>query len=456
MNTEALYQIYLTHPEVTTDSRRCPKGSMFFALKGANFNGNAFAHKAIEAGCAVAVIDEADYAPADDERYILVPDVLQALQQLAAYHRQQFRKPVIQITGTNGKTTTKELVAAVLSERFQVLYTQGNLNNHIGVPLTLLRLRDTHDIAVIETGANHPGEIATLTDIVRPDYGLITNVGHAHIEGFGSFEGVKRTKGELYDYLLHTDGTHIFVNTANPVLTGMLEERGVHLKATACGMGMLATDGTMKVAVEGGVQTCNPFVSIWWRRTDAQASGSETECHEVQTQLVGAYNLDNLLAASCVGLQFGVDEAAICHALHTYHPGLGRSEYRKTAHNELIIDAYNANLTSMHVALENFKLIDGKHKMLILGDMKELGADSASAHQQILSEALACGAEEVWLVGDQFAQAATLHEPTDGRIRLFTDVDAVLADLQAAPKEGFMVLIKGSNSMHLAKTVEGM
>ena len=446
MNTEALYQVYLSHSTVTTDSRHCPQGSMFFALKGANFNGNTFAKKAIESGCAVAIVDEPDLVPECDERFIVVPDVLKALQDLAAYRRKQFKKPVLQITGTNGKTTTKELVAAVLGEQFNVLYTQGNLNNHIGVPLTLLRIRDEHDIAVIETGANHPGEIAFLTKLVQPDYGLITNVGHAHIEGFGSFEGVKRTKGELYDYLKDQEGCHIFVNTADETLTDMLSERGINLKDKCMAYTNKDNDGQVQ-GIYGRVTACNPFVKMSWRKDGGDWA-------EVQTHLIGAYNIANLLAATCVGTHFGVNEAQVCHALSTYEPTLGRSEYRQTSRNALIIDAYNANLTSMHAALANFKQIPAVHKMLILGDMKELGTASAQAHSQILDEALDCGAETIWLVGAEFEKAArkALPAATDA-LRFFTDVEAVKATLATEKPSGWLILIKGSNSTRLAETI---
>ena len=463
MNTAALYQVYLSHPVVTTDSRRCPEGSMFFALKGTNFNGNTFAKKALEDGCAVAVVDDPAVVPADDDRFIVVADVLNALQDLAAFHRKQFKKPVLQITGTNGKTTTKELVAAVLGERFNVLYTQGNLNNHIGVPLTLLRIREEHDIAVIETGANHPGEIAFLTELVQPDYGLITNVGHAHIEGFGSFEGVKRTKGELYDFLKAHDGCRIFSNGSDATLTAMLNERGIDSGAKCIVYGNEVTDASTESdfltdpaaepldtvpfspVVCGQVTDCNPFVKMRW----CKGCG---DWHEVQTHLIGAYNIANLLAAACVGTHFGVSEEQVCHALSTYEPTLGRSEYRQTDRNALIIDAYNANLTSMHAALANFRQIPAARKMLILGDMRELGTASDEAHNQILDEALTCGAESVWLVGAAFGKAAE-RAGARAAIRLFADVNEVKAALSAEKPSGWLILIKGSNSTRLAETV---
>lgn len=444
MNIEPLYQIYQAHPEVTTDSRRCPAGSLFFALKGDNFDGNRFAATALEAGCAFAVIDEPEFAVPGDDRYILVDDALKALQTLAAYHRRHFSGPVIQVTGTNGKTTTKELVSTVLSERFQVLFTQGNLNNHIGVPLTLLRLRPDHDIAVIETGANHPGEIAFLTNLVQPDFGLITNVGRAHIEGFGSFDGVKRTKGELYDYLGSHEGRNIFFNAGDAVLTSMLAERGID-SATRGIAYSKQPDKPSQTLVSGKVLECNPFVKFAWKAATGQL-------HEIQTHLIGAYNIDNLLAAACVGTHFGVSEAEVCHALNHYVPSLGRSEFRKGQRNDLIIDAYNANPTSMHAALANFLQIPAERKMLILGDMRELGTDSEQAHAQILEEATNSLEGEVWLVGDEFAKAAhKLGLAERPSLRLFANVQEVKAAIAAEQPAGRLILIKGSNSMRLAE-----
>ena len=443
MKIEQLYEVFLQHPTVTTDSRRCPEDSIFFALRGDAFNGNLFAGSALESGCAVAVVDDASVVPDGDSRYIIVPDVLSALQQLASYHRHQFHKPVIQVTGTNGKTTTKELIAAVLSRKYNVLYTQGNLNNHIGVPLTLLRINDSHDIAVIETGANHPGEIAFLTNIVDPDYGLVTNVGHAHIEGFGSFEGVKATKGELYDYLAKKRKAQIFVNESNYDLQDMLVERDIDIDTEKCICYAREQALTQTWAVEGDVLGCDPFVKMWWR----QDGHGDTE---VQTHLIGAYNIDNLLAAACIGTHFGISQEDISAALAEYQPGLGRSEYRQTANNRLIVDAYNANPTSMHAALENFRHINAERKMAILGDMNELGVDSEAEHLRIATEVIGSDIKEVWFVGGKFAAALSkLSVPADLQVRLFADIDAVKAAIaEQAPKDAF-ILIKGSNSTRL-------
>ena len=419
MEISELYKIFCQHPVVTTDTRDCPAGSLFFALRGETFNGNAFALKALEAGCAYAVVDDAEVQ--GDERLIYVPDVLTALQQLAAYHRVQLNTPIVQITGTNGKTTTKELVAAVLSEKFNLLYTQGNFNNHIGVPKTLLRLTREHEIAVIETGANHPGEIAALSKLVQADCGLITNVGKAHLEGFGSFEGVIKTKGELYDALRQKEGAFIFLNGDNPHLCGIADG----LKADTYGQ------PGKGYKVEGEVVSCTPFLNFRWR----PASG---EWQEVCTHLIGSYNIDNALAAAAVGLHFGVAPGQITHALSSYQPTNNRSELKQTAHNALIVDAYNANPTSMKAALDNFRRIDHAHKMVILGEMRELGTASAEEHRNVVSQLEDLHCDKVWLVGKEFA-------PYAGDYRYFENVEEVKDALHSQMIENHLILIKGSN-----------
>ncbi len=429
MIIEQLYAIYRQHPVVTTDSRRCPVGSMFFALKGETFDGNQYAQKALEAGCAVAVVD--DPSVACDERFILVDNVLETLQQLAHYHREQLPgKMIIQVTGTNGKTTTKELVSTVLSQIGPVQWTQGNLNNHIGVPLTLLTLKDDDGFGIIETGANHPGEIAQLSEIVDPDMGLITNVGRAHLEGFGSFEGVKKTKGELYDYIRNHNKIGIFLNASEENLVAMAG----NLPAVRYGL-----TGAPGAEVWGEVVECNPFVKFRYRQ-------EHTQWHTVQTHLIGAYNIHNLMAAVAVGMQFGVPFSLINEALANYQPTNNRSEFRDTGRNRLIIDAYNANPTSMTAALDNFQQIRAERKMMILGDMRELGEESSAEHQRIVDKARESGAE-VWLVGELFAQAK--HD-----FRTFRDVEEVKQELQSHPVEGRTILIKGSNGTRLYQLPE--
>ena len=428
MNTEALYALYKEHPLVTTDSRKCPEGSIFFALKGETFDGNNYALQALEKGCAFAVVDNPDVAK-QDERLILVPDVLAALQELAAYHRKAWGKTVLQITGTNGKTTTKELISAVLSEGKNVLYTEGNLNNHIGVPLTLLRIKPEHDIAVIETGANHPGEIADLCRIVEADFGLITNVGRAHLEGFGSFEGVKQTKGELYDDL-HKRGKKIFLNAFDEDLLQMAQERGFILWEDALPY------------VEGRVSEATPFVEMQWRAED------DAPWHTVKTNLIGAYNIANLRAAVTIGLHFGITPQQINHALEAYKPTNSRSELREVGSNRLIIDAYNANPSSMKAALTNFSFFGDKHKMVILGDMRELGAESLEEHRRIVKQLQDMELERIWLVGEEFSKAV------EEGMRVFKDVEEVKTALKAEPISDSTILIKGSNGTKLYQLPE--
>ena len=442
MTITELYELFKAHPVITTDTRNCPAGSMFFALKGERFNGNLFAMQALEAGCAYAMVDELPETAEHSEhssRLILVEDVLQTLQDLAHMHREQFAGPVIQITGTNGKTTTKELVAAVLAEKWQVHYTQGNFNNHIGVPKTLLQLpfEAENTIAVIETGANHPGEIALLTKITDPDCGLITNVGRAHLEGFGSFEGVIRTKTELYDYLRHKPEAFIFLHGDNE-----------HLAPHAEGLSHITYGSTGKgYEVEGEVVECNPFVKMRWH-----VSGQPW--HEVQTQLIGAYNIDNMLAAATVGLRYGVTPEQIDHALSTYAPHLGRSELKRTATNTLIVDAYNANATSMAAALDNFRQIPAPCKMAILGEMRELGTASAEAHREVLEQALSLSLQELWLVGGEFSKLANEEMGELANVHFFADVEEVKAALAAQPVQDALILIKGSNGTHLYELPE--
>ena len=423
MNTEALYAIFKEYPNVTTDSRNCPEGSIFFALKGATFDGNNYAVQALDKGCAYAVVDNPEAAKRD-KRLILVPDVLKALQELAAFHRKSWGGTVLQITGTNGKTTTKELISTVLSQGKRILYTEGNLNNHIGVPLTLLRVKPEHDMAVIETGANHPREIADLCRIVQADFGLITNVGRAHLEGFGSFEGVKQTKGELYDDL-HGRGKKIFLNAFDDDLLQMAQGRGFVLGQDALPY------------VEGRVRNANPFVEIQWRADVGEP------WHTVRTNLVGAYNIANLRAAVTLGLYFNIAPQQIDEAIAAYRPTNSRSELRQVGSNRLIVDAYNANPSSMKAALTNLSLIEAEHKMVILGDMRELGAESLEEHKRIVRQLQEMELERIWLVGEEFGKAAS-----EG-MRVFKDVEAVKEALKEEPIKNTTILIKGSNSTKL-------
>ena len=428
MNIEELYDCFEQSTGVTTDTRKCGEGMMFVALKGENFDGNSYAKSALEQGCAYAVVDNVAYADPADKRIILVDDALRALQQLARHHRRVLGLPIVGITGTNGKTTTKELVAAVLKERYCLRYTQGNLNNHIGVPLTLLGLTREHEMAVVEMGANHPGDIKELVEIAEPDYGLITNVGMAHLQGFGSLEGVIRTKGELYDYLRTTARQTIFLNIDN-----------AHLTTIADGLKTVTYGQTPDAEVCGELIACDPYLRFRWKRGDGA-------WHEVATQLIGSYNIDNALCAVAVGCYFGVPEEAVSMALAAYVPQNNRSQLTRTGHNTLVVDAYNANPTSMKAAIDNFACMAMPRKMAILGDMKELGEATAVAHQEVVDRLAQCAFDEVWLVGEAFAQ-------TKHAYRTFADVEAVKAALQAAKPEDYCILIKGSNSMKLASLV---
>lgn len=430
MNINTLHQLFLTCNGITTDSRNCPENSMFIALTGDSFNGNAFAAQALENGCAYAVINDSQYKIAGDTRYILVKDTLRTLQLLANYHRRQFKISVIGITGTNGKTTTKELIAAVLSQKYNILYTEGNLNNHIGVPLTLLRLKPEHEIAVIEMGANHPKEIAMLSNIVEPTFGLITNVGKAHLEGFGSLDGVIKTKGELYDFLRNDIHRNVFIHYDNP-----------HLIRISKGLNLIAYGVEDDLYINGTITGNSPYLSLTWK------NGPSGEIHKANTRLIGEYNFPNVLAAITIGFFFNVPPEQINRAIEAYSPQNNRSQLKETPDNVLIIDAYNANPTSMMAALENFRNMNMKNKMLILGDMRELGADSAREHQTIVDYLMAHSISNVILVGELFM--ACQHPFT-----AFARVEELITAIQENKPRGMTILIKGSNGIRLNKVVE--
>ena len=453
MEIKELYQLYKAHPCITTDSRDCPKGSIFLALKGASFNGNLFAEQALEKGCAYAIVDDQEVYESARKResegaksshLILVKDCLQTYKDLAREHRRQFNIPVIGITGTNGKTTTKELIAAVLSQKYNVLYTQGNFNNDVGVPKTLFRLTKDHEIAVIEMGASHPGDIKTLAETAEPTCGLITNIGRAHLEGFGSLKNVAKTKGELYDFLGRRGESLVFLNVDNERLCEMLPD-------TVWVAPYSTNPDNAEGCTVGELIECNPYVKFRWRESDTNLEEREPVWYEVQTQLIGAYNLDNLMAAIAVGLNFAVEPQKINEALAAYKPSNSRSQLTVTERNHLVVDAYNANPSSMRAALENFRLMDVTPKMVILGEMRELGKSSSKEHQKIVDLIGECGFDEVWLVGAEFA-ATTFA--TDGCHRLFRDVDEVKTVLAAEQPAGRYILIKGSNSTRLHQLPE--
>ena len=471
MEIKELYEIYKAHPVVTTDSRNCPEGSIFFALKGETFDGNKFAMQALEKGCAYAVVDDLQVtlnsSPVLGEvakpegfnsqlstlnsQLILVDNVLDTLQQLARYHREQLDIPFVGITGTNGKTTTKELVATVLSKKYRVHYTQGNFNNHIGVPLTLLSIKPDCEIAVIEMGANHPGEIRTLANIALPTCGLITNVGKAHLEGFGSLEGVINTKKELYDNLVERGG-HVFVNAANPYLTNIINDfqlfiaKGLKTFGSTFNFQLSTYSSNPDVAadVNGRLLRCAPYVEFEWH------SQLSTLNSQLSTCFVGAYNLDNMLAAITVGLHFGVDEKDICDAISNYVPANNRSQLTKTEHNTLIVDAYNANPTSMMAAIDNFDIMEGENKMAILGDMLELGEQSEVEHQNIVRRLMESKIERIILVEKEFKKACE----TLG-VNKFEIIESLGDDFksQLSVLNSQLILLKGSNGIGLYKLI---
>lgn len=453
---ENIYEKFLESTAVSIDSRNCPEGAMFIGIKGANFDGNLFVEKALEQGCKYAITDNPEIG-VGNPNIIHVADSLKTLQDLAAYHRMKFNIPVIAITGTNGKTTSKELISTVLSKEYNTLFTLGNLNNHIGVPLTLLRLNRGHNIAVIEMGANHPKEIEFLCKIARPNFGIITNVGKAHLEGFGSFEGVKKTKGELYEFIRGVEGK-IFLHADNPHLCEMLnpDTEPVEVSMTA-GNNVTAIANALETIkygeadenfVSGNIVSCTPYINVDLR-LNGNASG-EKQSYSVATQLIGDYNLSNILSAACIGRYFGVIDEDIVAALREYTPNNNRSQCTKTESNTLIVDAYNANPTSMDAALRNFSKIEAASKALILGDMKELGEDSIMEHNKILALIESLGFDKVYLVGSEFTRAAAGAHPC------FENVDALKEYLTANPIAGYTILIKGSNSTRLTQIVPSL
>lgn len=422
MEIKDLYKIYLQCAGLNTDTRTIQEGQLFVALKGENFDGNAFALQALEAGAAYAVVN--DTVEASDPRLIKVPDTLKALQELAAYHRQQFDIPVIGLTGTNGKTTTKEMIRTVLGARYHVTATEGNLNNDIGVPLSVLRISGETEIAIIEMGASHPEDLKPLLAVAQPTHGLITNVGKAHLLGFGSFEGVKYAKGQLYDYLKAHEGV-AFANADDETLQEMLWERG--LSMIPYGM-----QGVTLLPTSAG----QPFLGLQF------ADGSV-----LKTQLVGAYNAYNILAALKIGWFFQVPEADARAAVASYVPSNNRSQLVKTDKNTVIVDAYNANPSSMAVALENLSKAQGR-KVALLGDMRELGAESGAEHKKVVER---LEGMEAFLVGEEFTRAAA-----GTAIRCFATSDELAAWLAENPLEGCTVLVKGSRGTRMEKVLPSL
>jgi len=427
MSIKELYEIFTKYPRISTDTRRIEKDSLFFALKGENFNGNSYAATALESGAAYSIVDEA--ACKIDDRYILVDNVLLTLQELACYHRLQLGIPIIAITGTNGKTTTKELVTAVLSKKFRVESTKGNLNNHIGVPLTLLSMNALTQIGIVEMGANHPGEIAALCEIALPDFGLITNVGMAHLEGFGSFEGVKKTKAELYRFI-EQKGGKIFRNTTNIHLNKMAgTAETIGYKTSREGEG-----------IEGELLQSSPYMVF-------QVKFPKGWLY-LKTNLAGGYNLENALAAVCIGNYFGVNPMEIKEAIEEYKPSNNRSQFIRTTHNQILMDAYNANPTSMDAALDNFSAYDAPLKGVILGDMLELGDASHEEHQKIADKLSTMNLPLVLLTGKEFSKCKV---PSNSIV--FEDTSHLINYIESTNPQGFLFLLKGSRGMKLESVV---
>jgi UDP-N-acetylmuramoyl-tripeptide--D-alanyl-D-alanine ligase len=459
-STEHIYTLFLRHPLISTDTRKILPGSLFFALKGEKFDANTFAEQAIESGAAYTIIDNPAFQI--NEKYILVDDVLTALQDLARHHRRQLSIPVIGLTGTNGKTTTKELINSVLSQHYKTQATQGNLNNHIGVPLTILTIDNSHEIAVIEMGANHQKEIELLCSIAQPTHGLITNVGKAHLEGFGGIEGVKKGKGELYDYLRKSESQKVrpdsyrdsgskeatgvaFINSDSAALLEMEQARG--LKNV-----VFYGTGNADNLVTGQLIENSPLLTLEWE------SNNSGKSYQVKTQLTGAYNLDNILAAICIGVYFGLSDDEINKGIENYQPKNNRSQIVQTATNTLICDYYNANPSSMFVAIENIGKIDAKRKVLILGDMFEMGDESAAEHTAVIKKAMETPVDEWIFIGKDFfkAESSMDHGPwtMDGKPIFYETAEDAIKGLKANPVKNSTILIKGSRGMALERLVD--
>lgn len=417
MTLGEIYNLFKIHFLVDTDTRKIRKNTIFFALKGGNFNGNAFAKEALEKGAMYSIVDEQEYA--NDDRIILVENTLTTLQQLAGYHRDKLKIPIVALTGSNGKTTTKELVNAVLSKKFKTTATIGNLNNHIGVPLTLLSMTKDTEIGIVEMGANHPKEIEFLSNIANPDYGYITNFGKAHLEGFGSLEGVVKAKSELYDYLM-TNNKIIFVNN----------DDAIQMDKTKKAKRVMFDDSIELLEV-------NPFVRLSFNNKTIQSS------------LIGNYNFNNIAAAITIGRYFGVSDENIKLAIENYEPNNNRSQVIQTACNSVVLDAYNANPTSMEAAITSFKQTKAGSKTIILGDMFELGDASLTEHQKIVDIVSVLGFQNVFLVGENFCRTTTkLHQ--------FRTLSELEKHLEIYPIKNNHILIKGSRGMALERVLEAI
>ena len=426
MKISEIYSLFKKCSGISTDTRKIDNGSMFFALKGDNFNANKFAEQAIEKGAKYTIIDEVKYKQNDN--YILVNDVLETLQNLANYHRKQIDIQIIAITGTNGKTTTKELLNAVLKEKYNIKATAGNFNNHIGVPLTLLGFDKNLDFGIVEMGANHPKEIELLCKIAEPDYGIITNIGKAHIEGFGSFRGVINTKNELYDYLKYKNKT-IFYNSDNEILSSLI---GNYKNIVP-----FSTSNKTKYFCQ--IIDVNPFINVKFFNTTFV---------DIQTNLVGVYNLENIAVACTIGAFLGLDNIEIENGLKNYQPSNNRSQLTVTKHNKVIVDAYNANPTSMNGAIDNFIEIKADKKVLILGDMLELGKISDKEHQNIIKKVDKLGFDNVIFVGKIF------NKFKNKKFVFFNNTEELINYLKINKMQNSFILLKGSRGIKLESILD--
>jgi UDP-N-acetylmuramoyl-tripeptide--D-alanyl-D-alanine ligase len=427
--TDYFYELFLDCSGISTDTRNIKKNSLFVCLRGANFNGNDYALLAIEKGAKYVISDDSRWNGVDGIH--IVEDSLLFLQSLATYHRRQFNIPVIGITGSNGKTTTKELMAAVLSEKFEVLYTQGNLNNHIGVPLTLLQLNQSHELAIIEMGANRLHDIKELCAIAEPTHGIITNIGRAHLEGFGSLEGVICTKKELYDSIELNGGTIVY-NADDVILQGNLPK----VDKLFC-----YSSHNSEADIHGQLEGENEYMAFRWSYEHYQSP-------LIQTQLTGSYNLSNFLAAVSFGVLLGVQSEQINEALASYSPSNQRSQITQTERNKLILDCYNANPTSVKNALLSFSTFPAEHKLVIIGDMLELGSDSLSEHQQVISLLKELELSAV-LVGKEFNKGI----PNESVVKIFTSVQQLIESGIKEKYTGYTILIKGSRGIQLERLI---
>ena len=424
------FQLFYETTGVCTDTRKIEKDCLFVCLKGANFNGNDFAEKALEAGAKYVIADEQLFAV--NEKIKLVDNALEYLQKLANHHRRKFNIPVLGITGSNGKTTTKELVTTVLSKKFNVLYTLGNLNNHIGVPLTLLKLTGAHEMAVVEMGANKFNDSQELCEIAEPTHGIITNIGRAHLEGFLNFEGVLKTKLELYDSISASKGI-VFFNADDDILSSHLPQN----------ISKISYSSIIDADVSGELINLNPYVKMRWKTDTFQSE-------EIQTQMIGKYNFYNFLAAICIGTYFGVEAERISEAIASYAPSNNRSQIEKTGRNTLIMDAYNANPTSMTSALESFAFIEHEEKLAILGDMFELGAESAEEHQKIMNLIRFLKVPAI-CIGERFLQA---NPGTDPLVQSFLNKEEARNYLTVNQLSNKLILLKGSRGIGLETLVD--